>query len=572
MKRQFTVPESIFTDVNIDNYVVQYQGDIQEELSKYPGYYVTIINDLYAIVSLEKNVEINVGEPYFSTIVYVKPAEMFTLEQISPVEASQASFLQLNLPLNLTGRGVNVAIVDTGIDYLSEEFMKLNGESRIEYIWDQTIISDTKDEIKPVPYGTLYSKNQIQNAIQASREGRSPYDIVPSKDEIGHGTNMAGIIGGTGKQPKLRGIVPDCDFVVVKLIRDFSFEAQFNIKIPVFNITTIFTALEFLYRYSLRSLKPMVIYFPLGSNLGSHKGNGILEQYIDSICRNSGIAFVTGAGNQRALGEHSSGKMTETGEIRVIEVDVSEEQNDLWVEIWIDAPNIMSLNIVSPSGENSGLMSPLINTVETYTFIFEKTRIRLNYFLPDEVSGDEFIRIRFYNIQSGIWKLRLTANSVLDGTYNAWIPQKGITVGGTKFSPADPYGTLTNPSNSDYIITMAAYNQNNNNILNYSGMAFLDSYLNSIVAAAGGVNALTVSPNNNEAIVNGTSVSAAVGAGACAMLFQWGIVDGNNPNMYSQTIKTYLARGTIRRIGDTYPNSQWGYGMLNIYIMFQNII
>lgn len=571
MAKVFTVPETIFTDINIDNYVVQYQGDIEEELSKYPGYYVTIINDQYAIVSLKKNVEINVGEPYFSTIVYVKPAEMFTLEQISPVEASQASFLQLNLPLNLTGRGVNVAIIDTGIDYLSEEFMKLNGETRIEYIWDQTIISNN-NETKSVPYGTLYSKNQIQNAIQSYREGRSPYDLVPSKDEIGHGTNMSGIVGGTGKNPRLRGVVPDCDFVVVKLIRDFSFEAQFDIKIPVFNITTIFTALEFLYRYSLTSLKPMVIYFPLGSNLGSHKGNGILEQYIEFICRNSGIAFVTGAGNQRALGEHSSGRMTDEGEIRVIEIDVSEEQNDLWVEIWVDAPNIMSLNIISPSGEDSGLMSPLVNIVETYKFVFEKTNIRLNYFLPDEMSGDEFIRIRFYNIQAGIWKLRLTGNSILDGTYNAWIPQKGITVGGTKFSPADPYGTLTNPSNSDYIITIAAYNQNNNNILNYSGMAFLDSYLNSIVIAAGGVNAVTVAPNNNEAIVNGTSVSAAVGAGACAMLFQWGIVDGNNPNMYSQTVKTYLARGAIRRIGDTYPNAQWGYGMLNIFVMFQNII
>ena len=180
-----------------------------------------------------------------------------------------------------------------------------------------------KDATKSVPYGTLYSKSQIQNAIQAYREGRSPYEIVPCKDEIGHGTNMAGIIGGTGKNPRLRGVVPDCDFVVVKLIRDFSFEAQFNIKIPVFNITTIFTALEFLYRYALTSLKPMVIFFPLGSNLGSHKGNGILEQYIESICRNSGIAFVTGAGNQRALGEHSSGRMTEEGEIRVIEIDVS---------------------------------------------------------------------------------------------------------------------------------------------------------------------------------------------------------------------------------------------------------
>ena len=124
---------------------------------------------------------------------------------------------------------------------------------------------------------------------------------------------------------------------------------------------------------------------------------------------------------------------------------------------------------------------------------------------------------------------------------------------------SDPYGTITNPGTSDYIITVAAYNQNNNNIVNYSGMAFLDDYIDRIDVAAGGVNALTVAPNNKTAIVNGTSVSAAVVAGACAMLFQWGIVDGNDPYIYSQTIKAYLARGTIKRSGDIYPNPQWGY-------------
>ena len=51
----------------------------------------------------------------------------------------------------------------------------------------------------------------------------------------------------------------------------------------------------------------MVIYFPLGSNLGSHKGNGILEQYMELISRNSGIAIVTGSGNQGASGTHTSG-------------------------------------------------------------------------------------------------------------------------------------------------------------------------------------------------------------------------------------------------------------------------
>jgi len=572
MKRQIVAPGDIFINTNYYNYIVQYQGNIVEEISKQPDFYATIINDKYAIVTVKGDFEINAQKPYFSTIVYVKPAEMYTLQDISPIGASQAGFLQLELPLNLTGKGVNVAIVDTGIDYLNEEFMKSNGETRIEAIWDQTINSNNIDKSNSVPYGTFYSKSQIQSAIQASREGRSPYEIVPSKDEIGHGTNMAGIIGATGKNPELKGVVSECDFVVIKLMEDFAYKDRFNVKIPIFNITTIFAALEFLNRYSLSNDKPMIIYFPLGSNFGSHKGIGILEQYIESICRRSGIALVTGTGNQRLMGEHTSGTISETGEVSIIELDVSPEQNDLWVEIWVDAPNIMSLDIISPSGENSGLMSALINKVQTYTFIFEETSMKANYFIPEANTGDELIRVRFYNLQPGIWKLRLTGNYILDGKYNAWIPQEGITVGGTSFSLADPYGTATNPSNSEYVITVAAYNQNNNNIVDYSGMAFLEAYLNKIDVAAGGVNAVTVAPDNKVALVNGTSVSAAVVAGACAMLFQWGIVEGNNPHMYSQTIKAYLTRGTAKRSGDIYPNPQWGYGILDVLSMFQNMI
>lgn len=572
MKRNLDVPETIFSDINYDHYIVQYQGNVHQDFLQQPDHYLTIINDRYAIVSLPKNIEISVGDPNFPSIVYVKPAEMFTLQQVTPIEASQADFLHLDLPLNLNGNGVNVAILDTGIDYLSEEFMKANGETRIECIWDQTILTAGEILDESVPYGAVYRKEDIQAAIEASKHGLPPYNIVPTIDEIGHGTNMAGIIGGTGKNPKLKGVVPNCDFVVVKLIQDFSFKAQFNVKVPIYNITTIFAALEFLYRYTLSSSKPMVILFPLGTNLGNHKGNGILEQYIESISLRSGIVVVAPTGNQRDKGCHSSGILTEPGELHIVEIDVSPEQNSLWMDIWVDAPNIMSVDIVSPSGENSGVIGALTNSTEYYDYIFEKTSIKVNYYLPEEITGDELIRLRFYDIQSGIWKLRLYANSVLKGTFNAWIPEEGLTVGGTHFSYADPYGTSTNPSNSPYVITVGAYNQNNNYLLNYSGAAFNDLRFNYVDIAAGGVNAITVAPNNQIATVNGTCVAAAVTAGACAMLFEWGIIRQNDTYMYSQTIKAYIARGAGKRLGDIYPNPQWGYGLLNILQMFQHMI
>ena len=573
MSESYRTPRNIFLDTNYYHYIVQYEGNIEEEVSKQPGFYVTIVNDKYAIISTLSDIEINVEGPKFSTIVYAALPAFYTLQEITPTEASGANFLQLELPLRLTGQGVTVAIIDTGIDYLNDEFIKVNGETKIEYIWDQTIASDEQNaKNQEVPFGILYSKGEIQQAINAFKAGNSPYDIVKTVDEIGHGTNMAGIIGAIGKRTNLKGIVPDCDFIIVKLIETLSFKKFYNIEIPVYDEVSIFPALEFLYRYSLNNNKPLIIYFPLGSNLGNHKGNGLLEQYMDFISRNSGIAIVTGSGNQGTSETHASGVITQINEERTLQLYISPEQKFTVVEIWIDTPNIMSLTIISPSGESTETIIAEINALKTYSFVFENTSTKINYYIPEENTGDELIRIRFFNLKEGVWRFKLTGRAILDGKFNAWIPQLGLSVGGSKFISSDPYGTIMNPSTSSYIITAAAYNQNNNTILSYSGISLLDDYIDKIDVAAGGVNALTTAPNNQTAVVNGTSVSAAVLAGACAMLFQWGIVEGNYPNIYSQTLKTYISRGVVQRSGDSYPNPQWGYGMLNILKIFQNML
>lgn len=570
--------EKIFHDITYDNYVVQYQGDIEGEIAQRSGYYVTVVNDRFAIVSVPKDVEININEEaQFKTVVYVIPSEFYTLQDISPSEASQADFLQTPSSLNLTGKGVDVAIVDSGIDFLNEEFMDLDGQTRIELIWDQTILSIEPKENDGVPFGSIYTKDEINAAIRAKREGNPFNKIVPSEDEIGHGTNMSGIIGGSGKNPTFRGVAPDCTFVVVKLLRDYSFEAQFpDTQVSIFNITVIFSALQFIYEYTLSHNTPIVIYFPLGSTLGNHKGEGILEEFMEMISTKSGITVVAGTGNQRNAGGHASGTVTkiigvEAPGAGIIELEAAPEQKNIWIQIWVELPNIMSLEIVSPSGESTGIIPIILNYTKRHTFIFEKTSIRVNYFFPEEVTGDELIRIRFYNLQPGIWRLRVVANYILNGRYDAWLPQQGITISDTRFSFPDPFGTITNPANSIYIASIAAYNQNNYNLVDYSGMAFLETYIDRIDVAAGGVNAITVAPDNKTAIVNGTSVSAAVVAGVCAMLFQWGIVDGNDPYLYSQTIKAYLAKGAISRSGDIIPNPYWGYGILNVPKIFENM-
>lgn len=563
--------DKLLRDLNFNHYMVQYQGDIEAEVEQYPNFNVTIINDEYAIVSVKGDIEINVEGPYFSTIVYVKLISLYTLQQISPIDASQATFLQLDLPLNLTGKGVDVAIIDTGIDYLNAEFMNGNGETRVQCIWDQTIISSKEVQGLPVHFGTVYTKDDIQQAINAEREGRSPYDIVPSIDEIGHGTGTAGIIGAIGKNPNFRGVVPECNFVVVKLMEDIATKYKYKRVVPAYNITAVFPALDFVYRYALSTKKPMVIYFPLGNNLSSHDGNDFLEQFIELISIKKGITFVKGSGNQRLAGEHTFGFISQVGERKEIELDISPEKQYLLIEIWVDIPNIISLDIVSPSGESTGIINAAINATRSYRFIFETTSVKVNFYLPEVNTGDELIRIIFSDLQPGIWRLGLIGDVILDGRYNIWMNQSDLTPGTARFTPSDKYGTITTPISSKYIITVAAYNQNNNNIADFSGVDFVDNKVNLIDVAAGGVDAITIAPNNKTTVASGTSVASAIVAGACAMLFQWGIVDGNDPYMYTLTLKTYLTRGTMKRSGDIYPNPQWGYGVLNIVSMFENI-
>ena len=108
-------------------------------------------------------------------------------------------------------------------------------------------------------------------------------------------------------------------------------------------------------------------------------------------------------------------------------------------------------------------------------------------------------------------------------------------------------------------------------MVNFSGVANKYDYIDRIDLAAGGISTLALYPGGKEIYVSGSSVAAAVLAGACALLLEWGIIEGNDPYIYSQTIKTYIIRGASKRPGDIYPNPQLGYGLLNLLGIFQNM-
>lgn len=583
--------EYIFNSPDYVHMVIEYSGKIPEEKDKSKEIFINIINNEYAILSIKANVisnddslanyqNINLIKEIINKrfqdvegfkVIHVLPPQIYTLQEISAIEASGINNLKANPNLDLTGEGVIIGIIDTGIDYLSEEFRDANGKIRIISIWDQTI-DNNENNNGIVSFGTVYNRNEIDRAIGEYNLGRNPYGIVASKDENGHGTGMAGIVGAIGKNNYIAGIAPKCEFVIVKLSEANYLKDRLKIDIPIYDLPFVFSAIEYLKKVLINEKKPVVVLLPLGSNNGNHKGDNIFDSFIESVSSNVGMVIVTGAGNQGTQDGHVSGRIKNKESIEVVEIIIDEKQKFMLLELWVDLPSILEINLVSPSGEETGFVPAEPNIINVNKFIFEKTKTEIIYFLPEEYTGEEMISVYFDDLAPGIWQLKLRIIHGELAVFNAWLLQKGIAFPGTRFSPSDHYGTITIPGDSDFVVTVAAYNQNNNNLLAYSGVSFRSEYTEKIDFTAGGVNTMTVGLNNSMQVINGTSLAAAIGAGACVLLFQWGIVQKNYPYMYSQSIKTFLRRGVIKRQKENYPNPEWGYGIINFYKIFESML
>lgn len=534
------------------------------EALKLKGVKGVFISDTFAILIAPES-EIGNIESLGITIITIESTYILTLNQITPLEASGVANIRENPYLRLNGRGVLVGIIDTGIDYLNDEFKREDGTSRIARIWDQTIQGN--QSIYGLDYGIEYTEEQITEAIKLKESGGDPYSIVKTRDTNGHGTAMASIIGGRGINPDLKGAAPDCEFVIVKLIPASEVELDRALLGPNaqgYSALAVLLAIRYIQTFARSMNKPMVIYVPLGTNLGSHTGNGIVETTITNVAGRIGSIVVVPTGNQGNTETHTEGVIERAGDYKDIELRIGKNQKRLPMEIWIDKPNRVTLSITSPSGEVMSGLTSKNTTQRKLKFTYEGTEMIVNFTNPEQSTGDGLISVKAFDLREGIWRFRLTGDYIVGGNYYAWIPQRELIDSETKFLNPVEYTTLTLPSTSKGAISVAYYNQNNNSTVAESGRGYNRNGDIKPDIAAGGVNALVAAPGGGTRTITGSSVGGAVVAGGCTLILQWAIVDGNDKTIYSNQIKSYIISGALGRTGDTYPNRDWGYGMFNL--------
>ena len=544
--------------------LIDYYGDFQLVIDKYNPICYIILSPRQAIIY------VYLGNALISSKfdTYRTIPKMYGLLDTSVIEETGVQRLRRQPYIDLYGEGVLMGFLDTGIDYRNPLFRNEDGTTRIVSIWDQTIVTGTTPPV--FPYGSEYTEEQINQALQSD----NPLDIVPSMDENGHGTFMAGVSAGNIDEANdFSGIAPNADIVVVKLrqasnkLRDFFLVDQ---GIDCFAENDVLAAVSYLLKKAKQLNKPIVICFGVGTSAGDHNGSSPLSRYIDTVGYTAGVSFVCGTGNEGNRGHHYQSNSILSGAYEELEVNVGEGESGFTMELWASTPALFAIGLTSPSGEVINEIQPRLGKKETVRFVLEKTVVTIAYFLVEEGSGDMLVFMRFAAPARGIWKIRAYNRSPAVSSFSIWLPIDNFIGNATYFNRSEPDVTITDPGNAITIATVSVYNSQTDSIYIHSGRGFTRNGRVQPAVAAPGVEIFGPLLNNQFGRLTGSSVSAAVGAGIAALLMEWAIIQENDIDANSNAIRQYLIIGAKER-DIVYPNREWGYGEIDIFSVFEKL-
>lgn len=548
------------------DFIVEYGGNIDVMVNTYNPSCYEVINSSYVVIHkpLPEDGRLNPDVYGYNMI----PAVMGLMDTTSmeesgilPVHYSPAS--------GYRGNGVLVSIIDTGIDYTHPAFRFSNGSTRMLSIWDQTVQSDNVPEC--FPYGTLYTSDDINRALLSEE----PLELVPTRDEEGHGTFMAGIIAGSEDTANsFIGAAPEASIIAVKLkpakdyLRDYYVLKEGAVA---FQETDIFMAVQFSLSQAVKYQMPLVICFGIGNSLDSHEGTSSLSQYLNWVNNLTGVCITVAAGNELGRAHHFSGFVPGKDDSQNVELRVGENERGFQMEIWGSLADVFSVEIISPEGERIARSQSRLGVSQRVRLLFENTEIYIADKSVGLTSGQFLMVLQFRNPTPGIWSLRVYGDRISNGRFDIWLPMEKFIQEDTYFLSPDPEITLSSVATTNSLVVAANYNHYNNSLYIHSSRGYTASGFIKPDIAAPGVDVFGPFPGGRYGQMTGSSVSAAHAAGAAALLLEWGLLHVIIVNMDGNDIRRLLIQGAVQKSGETYPNRGWGYGAMNLKNTFETL-
>ena len=549
--------------------IVKYHGDLRQGLSvlyALPRQTLIRVEELisgYAILTVPESMIEALSD--VEEIEYIeKPKRLFFSDLAGNVAACYAPGSQLYN--DLTGKGVLVAVIDSGISYWNEDFRNPDGTTRILYLWDQVLDRE-------------FDREQINEALTMGSRQQAE-QMVPSIDTTGHGTAVAGIAAGNGGTggAAYAGVARESDLLIVRLGTP---------RIGSFPRTTeLMRALTYIVNKAVVLKMPVAVNLSFGNTYGAHNGTSLLERFLDNVSEIGRCVICVGSGNEGASGGHVGGSVAVTGRdglfdsnvsgsLTRVELTVGEYETGLNVQLWKEYTDRYRVTMVSPQGEYF-----IVDTDRPgrQTYRLGQTEILLYngepapYLTSQEIYFDFLPAGSGRYLESGVWTFLLEPVETITGNYTFYLPSGTTRSEKTRFVRTTPDVTLTIPSTASKVITVGAYDPVYEAYADFSGRGYLyqervnsrtsDSFVKPDLVAPG-VGVMASNRDGGYGPVTGTSFATPFATGAAALLMQWGIVMGNDPYLYGEKVKAYLRRGAQPIRGETeYPNARVGYGAL----------
>ena len=449
-------------------------------------------------------------------------------------------------PLSLTGNGILIGLIDTGIRYTFPDFLKEDGTTKLHSVWDQT--QQSGQTPIGLPYGTVFSKEEINENLR-QRENAQSVPLLLT-DENGHGTKVASVASKAA---------PSAELIMVKCRQAKSYLRTYY-RIPeaadAYDESDIVAALKYIHDISQQENKPVVIGITMGTNMGDHTGNSFLNRYLNTLTQERHHCIVIGGGNEGNAAHHYAGGIMLQAEnpYEDVEVRVAEGSSGFTMELWGEIPNVYTIMLRSPNGETISRIPARFGQTLQFDFVYSNSKVSVDYIPIELNSGEELIYLRFENPLAGIWTIRVYAQgSAGTARFHSWLPITAFLNEPVYFLRPDPYTTMTEPSYCENAISLTYYDSSNNSFSIDSGRGFQRQGLIKPDLSVAGVRVQTAL-----GLSGGSSIATGLMTGAAAQFMQWAIVERKDPVINSKGIRNYFILGAEREKMLEYPNRQWG--------------
>ena len=337
---------------------------------------------------------------------------------------------------NVTGAGVIVGFVDTGIDTTHPDFTFPNGTTKILYVWDQTTPG------RP-PNGFGYGYECTSTDIEAK--------TCPETDTFGHGTHVAGIATSSGRATgNYTGVAPGASIIFVK-----SGHEVCNGDSWTFDTGQILDGISYMVAKAAELKMRLVVNLSLGGNIGAHDGSDPFEQALDAFVVD-GIPIVVAAGNAAQDQDHIDGQIAQ-GQNTTFQFSLRESTTDVAIDIWYSTEDQLSGTLHAPDGTTYPIRPSSATTIANIG--------TLNTTAASFTNGNElYIEVNSSgDLPSNGWSVSLIGSQIhSQGLWNAWTDSATCAFPGSFFLGGDGYlidsqDTIGIPGTAADVVTVGAY-------------------------------------------------------------------------------------------------------------------